>query len=113
MPLQDPALDAGQCSGAIGAFVLEQMAQVFANRVRKRDVRDDAVAKESVHHFFKYISGEPLVRPTWFFDVRIEPLLNKVFIKMSVHEWNNNAGYIFNFCIGLPLYDRSVINIIQ
>ncbi len=28
-----------------------------------------AVSKESVHHFFKYISGEALVRPTWFFDV--------------------------------------------
>lgn len=29
-----------------------------------------AVSKESVHHFFKYISGEPIVRPTWFFDVK-------------------------------------------
>lgn len=30
---------------------------------------DPAVVKESVHHFFKYVSGEPLVRPAWFFDV--------------------------------------------
>ena len=28
-----------------------------------------AITKESVHHFFKYVSGKPLVRPTWFFDV--------------------------------------------
>ncbi|KAB7728347.1 oxidoreductase [Rudanella paleaurantiibacter] len=28
-----------------------------------------AVIKESVHHFFKYVSGQPLVRPAWFFDV--------------------------------------------
>ncbi|HUH46174.1 MAG TPA: putative oxidoreductase C-terminal domain-containing protein, partial [Arenibacter sp.] len=28
-----------------------------------------AISKESVHHFFKYVSGEPLVRPAWFFDV--------------------------------------------
>lgn len=31
-----------------------------------------AITKESVHHFFKYVSGAPLVRPDWFFDVEIE-----------------------------------------
>ncbi len=31
---------------------------------------DPAVVKESVHHFFKYVSGEPLIRPTWFFDTK-------------------------------------------
>jgi len=29
-----------------------------------------AVTKESVHHFFKYVSGKPLTRPPWYFDVR-------------------------------------------
>jgi len=28
-----------------------------------------AVTKESVHHFFKYVSGAPLKRPAWFYDV--------------------------------------------
>jgi predicted dehydrogenase len=28
-----------------------------------------AVTKESVHHFYKYVSGAVLKRPTWFFDV--------------------------------------------
>jgi predicted dehydrogenase len=28
-----------------------------------------AVTKESVHHFFKYVSGKPLKRPPWYFDV--------------------------------------------
>lgn len=28
-----------------------------------------AISKESVHHFFKYVSGSPLKRPSWFFDV--------------------------------------------
>ncbi len=27
-----------------------------------------AITKESVHHFFKYVSGKPLKRPAWFFD---------------------------------------------
>lgn len=29
-----------------------------------------AVTKESVHHFFKYVSGEPVQRPGWYFDTR-------------------------------------------
>ncbi len=28
-----------------------------------------AVTKESVHHFYKYVSGNVLTRPTWFMDV--------------------------------------------
>ncbi|MEZ4992893.1 MAG: putative oxidoreductase C-terminal domain-containing protein [Saprospiraceae bacterium] len=28
-----------------------------------------AITKESVHHFFKYVSGSPLQRPGWFFDI--------------------------------------------
>jgi len=30
---------------------------------------DPAVTKESVHHFFKFVSGTRLTRPAWFFDV--------------------------------------------
>ena len=29
-----------------------------------------AITKESVHHFYKYVSGVPLIRPAWFFDIR-------------------------------------------
>ncbi len=29
---------------------------------------EPAITKESVHHFFKYVSGSPLKRPAWFFD---------------------------------------------
>jgi predicted dehydrogenase len=31
-------------------------------------VDDPAVVKESVHHFFKYVSGNPIKRPGWYFD---------------------------------------------
>ena len=30
---------------------------------------EPAVVKESVHHFFKYVSGSKIKRPAWFFDV--------------------------------------------
>ena len=35
-------------------------------------VAEPAISKESVHHFFKYVSGSALVRPPWFFDVNEE-----------------------------------------
>lgn len=35
-------------------------------------IEEPAISKESVHHFFKQVSGSPLVRPAWFFDVNEE-----------------------------------------
>ena len=35
-------------------------------------IDEPAITKESVHHFFKYVSGNKIKRPAWFFDVRQE-----------------------------------------
>ena len=43
-------------------------AAVFG-QLQKGSVDNPAVVKESVHHLFKYVSGKPLQRPAWFFDV--------------------------------------------
>jgi predicted dehydrogenase len=34
----------------------------------KGTTEDPAVVKESVHHFFKYVAGNPIKRPAWFCD---------------------------------------------
>lgn len=51
--------------------LFSQIPEVFGELV---DGTPDqpAISKESVHHFFKYVSGNPLVRPPWFFDVNEE-----------------------------------------
>ena len=36
--------------------------------LKKGTEKDPAVMIESVHYFFKNVSGKPLVRPEWFFD---------------------------------------------
>jgi predicted dehydrogenase len=36
--------------------------------LQKGSASEPAVVKESVHHFFKYVSGIPVRRPTWYFD---------------------------------------------
>jgi predicted dehydrogenase len=47
---------------------LSQSREVFGELVVGTE-ENPAITKESVHHFFKYVSGNPLKRPAWFFDV--------------------------------------------
>lgn len=48
--------------------LLSMNADVFGTLVNgSKD--DPAVTKVSVHHFAKLVSGSPLIRPAWFFDV--------------------------------------------
>jgi predicted dehydrogenase len=51
------------------AFSLEPT--VFG-KLQKGTLAQPAVTKESVHHFYKYVSGAVLTRPAWFFDVSQE-----------------------------------------
>lgn len=37
--------------------------------LEKGSLEDPAITKESIHHFFKEVSGKPLIRPAWFYDV--------------------------------------------
>lgn len=46
---------------------LAHMPEVFGE-LKKGTLEDPSIVKESVHHFFKYVSGNPLKRPAWFFD---------------------------------------------
>ncbi len=50
---------------------LSMVPAVFGE-LEKGTLENPAITKESVHHFFKYVSGNPLVRPDWFFDTDIE-----------------------------------------
>ena len=44
-------------------------SQELFGEMEKGTPDDPAITKESVHHFFKYVSGQPLRRPEWYFDV--------------------------------------------
>lgn len=46
---------------------LAMMPAVFGT-LEKGTADQPAITKESVHHYFKYVSGKPLQRPPWFFD---------------------------------------------
>jgi len=48
---------------------LSMISNVFGNLI-DGTAEVPAITKESVHHFFKYVSGKPLKRPEWFFDTK-------------------------------------------
>ena len=48
---------------------LSQIPEVFG-QLQTGSAEQPAITKESVHHFFKYVSGNALKRPAWFFDVK-------------------------------------------
>lgn len=46
---------------------LSRVNEVFGEQ-QKGTEKDPGVVMESVHHFYKYVSGKALKRPAWFFD---------------------------------------------
>ena len=47
---------------------LSMVPEIFGI-LEKGTVENPSVTKESVHHFYKFVSGQVLVRPAWFMDV--------------------------------------------
>lgn len=50
---------------------LSMIPDIFGT-LEKGSPDNPAVTKESVHHFYKFVSGNPLKRPAWFMDVSQE-----------------------------------------
>lgn len=55
----------------ITSILQKELAAVpaFFGKLQSGDPANPAVVKESVHHFYKMVSGKPLKRPDWFYDV--------------------------------------------
>src|SRR5688572_11501984 len=47
---------------------LSMIPEIFGEQ-EKGTIDNPAITKESVHHFYKYVSGSVLTRPAWFMDV--------------------------------------------
>lgn len=50
---------------------LSMIPDIFGT-LEKGTPDNPAVTKESIHHFYKFVSGNPLKRPAWFMDVSQE-----------------------------------------
>ena len=60
---------------------------------------EPAIVKESVHHFSKQVSGAPIKRPAWFFDVaqQGEGLVDITTHLVDLVQWECFPGAILDF----------------
>lgn len=76
---------------------LSLIPEVFGD-LETGSMEDPAITKESVHHFFKYVSGKPLVRPPWFFDTRQqgEGIVDVTTHLVDLIQWEAFPGVILS-----------------
>ena len=76
---------------------LSQNSEIFGQLV-SGSTDEPAVTKESVHHFFKYVSGSALVRPPWFFDTKQqgEGIVDVTTHLVDLIQWECYPGIILN-----------------
>jgi len=77
---------------------LSHLPEVFGD-LQAGTPEDPSVTKESVHHFFKYVSGTRLTRPPWFFDVEQE---GEGIVDVTTHlidlvQWSCFPGQIIDY----------------
>ncbi len=74
-----------------------RLPEVFG-QLQQGTPEDPAVTKESVHHYSKIVSGSPLIRPAWFFDVEQqgEGIVDVTTHLVDLVQWECFPGQIIN-----------------
>jgi predicted dehydrogenase len=75
--------------------------------MEKGTLDNPAVIKESVHHFYKQVSGKPLVRPAWFFDVNQQGsgLVDVTTHLVDLVQWTCFPDQILNYKTDVEMLD--------
>lgn len=70
---------------------------------------EPAIVKESVHHFFKVVSGNPLKRPAWFFDVEQqgEGVVDVTTHLVDLVQWEAFPEQIIDYKTDIELLDAN------
>ena len=79
--------------------LLSQNTDVFGN-LEPGTEKDPAVSKISVHHFSKIVSGSPLLRPAWFFDVEQqgEGIVDVTTHLVDLVQWECFPEQVLEYC---------------
>ncbi len=84
----------------INTMLQKEFSQIpaFFGGLVTGDVDHPAITKESVHHFFKEVSGKPLVRPTWFYDTKQqgEGLVDVTTHLVDLVQWESFPGEVID-----------------
>jgi predicted dehydrogenase len=70
---------------------------------------DPAITKESVHHFFKTVSGNPLIRPVWFFDTEQqgEGIVDVTTHLVDLVQWACFPNQVIDYRTDIELLDAN------
>ena len=70
---------------------------------------DPGIVKESVHHFLKTVSGNPLKRPAWFFDVEQQGggIVDVATHLVDLVQWECFPEQIINYETDIKLVDAN------
>ena len=70
-------------------------------------LEDPAITKESIHHFFKEVSGKPLIRPAWFYDVTQQGagIVDVTTHLVDLVQWEAFPGEIIDYEEDIELVD--------
>lgn len=87
---------------------LSLMPEVYGEQT-KGSANNPAVIKESVHHFFKNVSGKPLKRPMWFFDTEQE---GEGIVDVTTHlvdlvQWETFPNEIIDYTKDIVIIDAN------
>jgi predicted dehydrogenase len=87
---------------------LANMPQVFGE-LQKGSPENPSVTKESVHHFFKYVAGNPIKRPPWYFDVfqQGEGLVDVTTHLVDLVQWECFPGEILDYTTDIEMISAS------
>ena len=87
---------------------ISQIPPVFGE-LEKGTPENPAVTKESVHHFFKYVAGNPIKRPPWYFDVTQQ---GEGMVDVNTHlvdlvQWECFPEQIINYETDIEMIDAN------
>ena len=70
---------------------------------------DPGIVKESIHHFLKLVSGSPLIRPAWFFDVAQQGtgIVDVTTHLVDLVQWECFPGQIIDYTKDVALTDAN------
>ncbi|CAF0824139.1 unnamed protein product [Didymodactylos carnosus] len=95
-----------------------QLDALFGELV-EGSIEEPSITKESVHHFYKHVSGKPLVRPYWFFDVEQqgEGIVDVTTHLVDLVQWTSFPDQIIDYLKDIKLLSANrwptVINCVQ
>ncbi|WP_114750200.1 putative oxidoreductase C-terminal domain-containing protein [Pleomorphovibrio marinus] len=85
-----------------------QISSVFGT-LQEGSLEDPAITKESVHHFYKTVSGKPLQRPAWFYDVtqQGEGIVDVTTHLVDLVQWESFPGKIIDYENDIEMLEAS------